>query len=277
MTNEKQITYWNEVAGPKWVKIAHEMDERFSEITAALLASAKPGQGDKILDIGCGTGSVAALFAEAAGGSGQVTGIDISEPMLEVARSTHRGWKNLNFLKADAQVFNFKAEYYDLLISRFGVMFFEDPQAAFRNLLASLVPDGRMCFICWAPLAENPHWTIPFIIVAERLGKPEERPAHAPGPMAFADANYTAGILSQAGFKDITITPTALMILGKSLADETRIASVLGPAGALLDEKKADEITRQELRAVISSALSDFADQDGMKLPATVYVVTASK
>lgn len=277
MTNEKQITYWNEVAGPKWVKITHEMDARFSAITAALLASAKPHPGEKILDIGCGTGSVAALFAEATGVSGNVTGIDISEPMLDVARAAHQSRENLDFLKADAQIFNFKTEYYDLLISRFGVMFFEDPAAAFKNFLASLSKNGRLCFICWAPLADNPHWMIPFNIVAARLGKPEERPAHAPGPMAFADATYTASILSQAGFRDIKIVPIPLMIIGKSLGDETRIASVLGPAGALLDEKKADETTKQELSAVISSALGDFETTEGMKMPATVYVVTASK
>lgn len=265
------------MAGPKWVKIAHEMDVRFSEITDALLASAKPSIGETVLDVGCGTGSVAALFAEATGISGNVTGIDISDPMLEVARTVHRDRENLSFLKADAQIFSFKPEHYDLLISRFGVMFFEDPKAAFKNLLAALTHNGRLCFICWAPLDDNPHWTIPFNIVAARLGKPEERPAHAPGPMAFADAAYTTSVLSQAGFRDIKITPTPLMIIGKSLSDETRIASVLGPAGALLDEKKADETTRHELRSIISSALSDFETTDGMKLPATVYVVTASK
>jgi SAM-dependent methyltransferase len=277
MANEKQISYWNEIAGPKWVKIGAEMDARFVEITQALLDGAHVSAGMRVLDIGCGTGPVSALLAGRVGEAGEVTGVDISEPMLNVARANYVDLANLRFVQADAQIFEFAPAGYDLVVSRFGVMFFDDPIAAFKNMFKALVAGGRLCFVCWASLDENPHWQIPFQLVAEILGAPEPRPPHAPGPMGLADRDYVTRILTSAGFRDIAITPTPVRIIGESLSDETRIAALLGPSGALMDEKTASPEMRDELRQKISLALKQFDGPDGITLPATVYLVTASK
>jgi SAM-dependent methyltransferase len=277
MANEKQISYWNEIAGPKWVKIGAEMDARFVEITQALLDGAHVSAGMRVLDIGCGTGPVSALLAGRVGEAGEVTGVDISEPMLNVARANYADLANLRFVQADAQIFEFAPAGYDLVVSRFGVMFFDDPIAAFKNMFKALVAGGRLCFVCWASLDENPHWQIPFQLVAEILGAPEPRPPHAPGPMGLADRDYVTRILTSAGFRDIAITPTPVRIVGESLSDETRIAALLGPSGALMDEKTASPEMRDELRQKISLALRQFDGPDGITLPATVYLVTASK
>jgi len=277
MTNEKQVAYWNEIAGPKWVKIADEMDQRFAEITQVLLARADIPLGAKILDVGCGTGSVAALFAQRAGSNGSVTGIDISEPMLDVARAAYRDLDNLTFLKADAQIFDFHDHHFDFVVSRFGVMFFDDPVSAFKNLASALKPGGRLCFVCWAPLSGNLHWKIPFDIAVEELGPPDFRPARAPGPMALADHDYIKSILTDAGLIDIHIQPTSVQIIGQNLQDETRIALLLGPSGSLLDEKKADQAVRETVGARIKNALEQFDGPGGIRLPATVYFVTARK
>jgi SAM-dependent methyltransferase len=277
MANEKQVSYWNEIAGPKWVKISTEMDARFTEITKVLLDASHASPGTKLLDIGCGTGPVSALLAAQVGIDGEVTGIDISEPMLGVARHHYGNRSNLHFLNADAQVFDFAPASYDLIVSRFGVMFFDDPVSAFKNMFKASADGGRLCFVCWASLAQNAHWRLPFDVVAETLGPPEPKPARAPGPMALADPDFITDLLSSAGFKDITVTPMPVMIIGKNLAEETRIASLLGPSGALMDEKKASEEIRQNLQYEISLVLEQFNRPEGIKLPATINLVTAFK
>jgi SAM-dependent methyltransferase len=275
--NGKQICYWNEIAGPKWVKISDEMDARFTQITQALLEASRASPGMTLLDIGCGTGSVSALLAAQVGINGKITGVDISEPMLSVGRATHENIENLHFLNADAQTFDFGPASYDLIVSRFGVMFFDDPIAAFKNLQSALVEGGRLCFVAWASLAQNLHWSLPFEVVSQSLGAPEPKPVHAPGPMALADPDYITSILASAGFGNITIEPISVMIIGKTLLDETRIASLLGPSGALMEEKKANDEIRQILMSKIALVLRQFEGVDGVNLPATINLVTASK
>jgi protein-L-isoaspartate O-methyltransferase len=274
LANEKQIAYWNDVAGPKWVKIGDAMDARFAGMNEVLLARAAARPGESVLDIGCGTGTTARPLAALVAPGGHVTGIDVSVPMLGVARE--RGG-DVSYLEADAQTHDFGGQKFDLLTSRFGVMFFTDPFAAFRNLHGALAPDGRLCFVCWAPLAENPHWQIPFDIVRGHLGEPEARHPHAPGPLAFSDAGYVEDILAGAGFSEIAVAPTPVRVIGKSLDEEARVACFLGPAGALLDEKHAGADIREVIQAEVAAAIARFRTDDGMSLPATVFVVTALK
>jgi SAM-dependent methyltransferase len=248
------------------------MDARFAAINDLLLARAAAKPGESVLDIGCGTGTTARPFAAAVAPGGHVTGIDVSVPMLAVARE--RGGA-ITYLEADAQIHDFGGQKFDLLASRFGVMFFTDPIAAFTNLHAALAPSGRLCFICWAPLADNPHWQIPFDIVRARLGAPEPRHPHAPGPLAFSDPAYVEYILTKAGFSQIAVTATLVPVIGKSLEDEAQIACFLGPAGALLDEKQADTQARSAIREEVAAAIAGFQTPGGMSLPATVHVVTA--
>jgi SAM-dependent methyltransferase len=274
MSNEKQITYWNEVAGPKWVTIGDAMDARFAAINDLLLARLGAKPGDSILDIGCGTGTTARPLAAAVAPGGHVTGIDISVPMLGIARERAG---EITYLEADAQSHDFDGQKFDSLASRFGVMFFSDPVAAFTNLRRALAAHGRLCFVCWAPLADNPHWLIPFDVIRARLGNPEPRHPHAPGPLAFSDADYVKTILTDAGYSEIAITPVQVPIIGESLAEETRIAGLLGPSGALLDEKQPDAAARLQILESVRQALAVFQTDMGMSSPATVFVVTARR
>ncbi len=273
--NARQIAYWNEVAGPKWVRIQGAMEARLAGVEDMLLERAKPRPGERVLEIGCGTGTTTARLADAVGSTGHVTAIDVSRPMLDVARIRLAAQRNVTLTEADAATARFEGTY-DLLTSRFGIMFFEDPVAAFRNLHAALRPGARLVCVAWAPITDNPHWSVPLRLAIERLGPPKPRRPHAPGPLGFDDPAYVTALLTEAGFTAATVRAEPVTLIGKSLDDEAGVAATMGPAGALLDEKEVDAATRTELTAAFRAALPDYADKSA-RLRATVHLITADR
>jgi SAM-dependent methyltransferase len=151
--NAAQRSYWNTVAGPRWVAAPGFRERRNRESMALLLARLGDIAGHSVLEIGCGTGAMTLPIATAVGEHGRVVAVDISEPMLGAARErvAERGLRNVTLLLGDAQVFDFEPAAFDLATSRMGVMFFADPAAAFRNIAGALKPGGRFVFACWAP------------------------------------------------------------------------------------------------------------------------------
>jgi SAM-dependent methyltransferase len=275
--NTAMQRHWNEVAGPRWVARAGLQEARNIEVAALLQQEAAPQPGERVLDVGCGTGATAIPFAQAVGRGGHVTGVDISEPMLEQCRKNvaAAGAANLSFVLADAQVHRFPADRFHLLISRFGVMFFADPVAAFTNLHAGLRQGGRLCMAVWASLAENTHWKIPFEIAVKHLGQPAPVDPREPGPMAFRDPAYLKDILAKAGFADISVTPRAFHVRGAAAANEAEHAALFGPAWRLMEEKTAPEAARQTIVAEIATAFAPYVTADGLRLPGTVLIAKA--
>jgi len=271
--------YWNEVAGPRWVARAGLQEARNIEVAGLLQKEAVPQPDERVLDIGCGTGATALPFAAAVAPRGSVTGIDISEPMLEQCRKNlaAAGIANVSLLRADAQVHSFPPDSYDLLISRFGVMFFADPVAAFANLYSGLRRGGRLCMAVWASIAENMHWKIPFEVAVKHLGQPAPTPPNEPGPMALRDPAYLRGILDKAGFADIVITPHGFHVRGATAASEAEHAALFGPAWRLMEEKKAPEATRNVIVAEIAQAFAPYVAADGLRLPGTVLIAKAAR
>ena len=198
--NAEQRSYWNTVAGPRWVAAPGFRERRNQESMALLLARLGDIAGQSVLEIGCGTGAMTLPIATAVGVHGRVVAVDISEPMLGAARQRvgERGLGNVKLLLGDAQVFDFEPVAFDLATSRMGVMFFADPAAAFRNIGGALKPGGPLVFACWAPLAENRHWLISYDVALRHLGPPAPQPAHEPGPLAFADPDYIREFLAAA-------------------------------------------------------------------------------
>ena len=278
--NAAMRRYWNEVAGPRWVQRAEIQETRNIEVAHLVLREARPAPGERVLDVGCGPGATALPIAAAVGPTGHVTGIDIAEPMLGLLRQriAERGISNITPLLADAQTHAFAPASFDLLTSRFGVMFFADPLAAFRNLGGALRPGGRLCMAVWASIADNLHWQIPFEIAARHVGPPKPQPPNAPGPMAFGSPDYVRGILSGAGFTDITIEPNRFHVIGKSARSEAEHAGALGPSGRLLDEKEADEATRRVAVDETEAAFVAYAGGAGeIRLPGTCLLVRARR
>jgi SAM-dependent methyltransferase len=277
--NAAQQEYWNTVAGPRWVGLAGFVERRVQAVNPLLLARSKISPGERVLEIGCGTGAATVPLAEAVGERGAVLGVDISEPMMAGAREriAQSGLPNISLLQADAQVHAFEPDYFDLITSRFGVMFFADPVAAFRNLFSAARPGGRLCFACWAGLQENRHWLIPYEVVLRHLGPPAPKPPHAPGPMAFSDPDYVRSFLGTAGFEEIEIHRETPDINGSTPEEEADHACIMGPSGRLIDEKKPSESVRETIKREMTEAFAGYARGGEMLLPSTVFLVAARR
>jgi SAM-dependent methyltransferase len=276
--NAGQRRYWNEIAGPRWVAAPGFRERRNQESLALLLARLGLVGSESVLEVGCGTGALTLPLAAAVGEHGSIVGIDISEPMLRLARQRveERGLLNVTLQLGDAQLFPFKRAAFDLATSRMGVMFFADPTAAFRNIGSAVKPGGRLVFACWAPLAENRHWLISYDIALRYLGPPAPPPPHEPGPLAFGDPDYIHQVLAAAGFVEVNVDRAHPTIVCGSPEEEARQALMMGPTARLIEEKKPTEAIRQTIAQEIEAAFAA-AGSGPLRLPATIFVVAARR
>jgi SAM-dependent methyltransferase len=276
--NAGQRRYWNEIAGPRWVAAPGFRERRNQESLALLLARLGLVGGESVLEVGCGTGALTLPLAAAVGEHGSIVAIDISEPMLRVARQRveERGLNTVALRLGDAQVFAFERAAFDLATSRMGVMFFADPTAAFRNIGSAVKPGGRLVFACWAPLAENRHWLISYDIAVRYLGPPAAPPAHEPGPLAFGDPDYIHRVLAAAGFVGVNVDRAHPTIVCGSPEEEARQALLMGPTARLIEEKKPTEAIRRTIAQEIEAAFAA-AGSTPLRLPATIFIVAARR
>ena len=266
--NEDQIRFWNDKAGRDWVDLQERMDANLAPIGEALIAFAAPTPGMAILDVGCGTGATTLALARMAGPQGKVTGVDVSAPMLRLARRrAEKADLAITFVEGDASICKFAAQH-DLIFSRFGVMFFDDPVAAFANLKTMLKPGGRLAFVCWRAPRENPWASAP--LTAAKPFLPEQPPPDplAPGPFAFADSERLKVILAQAGFRDIGIEKQdGVMAMGRDLDRVAAETLRIGPLSRALGE--ADDAVRARIVAVVKAAMGTFRNGAGEVAPPT--------
>jgi SAM-dependent methyltransferase len=277
--NSAQREYWNTVAGPRWVGLEGFVERRVRAVNDLLLTRSGVAPGERVLEIGCGTGAFTVPLAEAVGERGAVLGADISVAMLSSARKrlAEAGLPNVALIEADAQNHRFELGRFDLIASRFGVMFFADPKAAFANLLGAARPEGRLCFACWGALEDNRHWLVPYEVALRHLGPPAPKPPRAPGPMAFAEPDYVRSFLGSAGFAAIEIHRETPDVVVSTPQEEAEHACIMGPSGRLIDEKKPDEATRETIRREIEDAFADHLRSGAAGLPSTVLIVTARR
>lgn len=274
-SNADQIDYWNDTAGGKWARFQDRLDRQLEPLGRAAMDALAPQAGERILDIGCGCGQTTLELAGRVGPSGAVTGVDISRPMLEVARTRPRpaGAGVAEFLEADAQAHAFPPGAYDAVFSRFGVMFFNDPPAAFHNIRKALKPGGRLAFVCWRPYADNPWMCAPMEAAEPFLPSVEPSDPLAPGPFAFADPQRARAILSAAGFGDIAVRPVDAMIGGSDLDQSVELAFNIGPLGRALRETPG---AADKARDAVRTVLERYVTPDGLRMPSAVWVVTAA-
>ena len=217
MPNDEEIAYWNAEAGSRWAEFQERIDRAFAALSAAGLAAAAVKPGEAVLDIGCGCGATSLDLAAAAQA---VTGIDVSRSMLGVAerRAAATGIANAEFTLADASTYAFERAAFDVAFSRFGVMFFEDPVAAFTNIRPALKPTGRLTFVCWRDLAANPWFSVPVEAVRPFVPPQPKVDPNEPGPLSFKDPERVREILERAGL------PTS-----RSSASMRSCRSAIGP------------------------------------------------
>ena len=269
--NAQQIEYWNGAVGQRWARLQETIDGNLAAITQALIPFAAAKPGERVLDIGCGCGTATIMLSKAVGPGGDVTGVDISAPMLAVARA--RG-ANANFLEADASVHLFKPTH-ELIFSRFGVMFFADPPAAFANIRKAQAPHGRLAFVCWRAVQDNLWASAPFAAARDLLPPQEAADPLAPRPFAFADDARLKGILSQAGFRDIRIEKLdSTMNMGATADEAAAQALNIGPLARAASE--LDEPAREKIRARVRDTLAKFAGPQGIAPPAACWLVGAT-
>jgi SAM-dependent methyltransferase len=269
--NDAQIEYWNGAVGERWAAYQEVLDRSLASISDAVLTFAAAKRGERVLDIGCGCGTTTIALAKTVGPSGTVTGVDISEPMLAVARG--RG-ASANFRKADASTHLFH-QTHDLLFSRFGVMFFANPAAAFANMRKAVRSHGRLAFVCWRDAKENLWASVPIAAARPLLPPQEAMDPHAPGPFAFADAERLKDILIKAGYRDIRIEKLdTTMNMGATVDEAVDQALRIGPLARAAAE--VDDATRDKIRDAVRGVLGRFATPEGITPPAACWLVGAT-
>jgi SAM-dependent methyltransferase len=269
--NEAQIEYWNSSMGERWAENQENLDQLLAPLSEAAISAAMLQEGERVLDVGCGCGATALAMAD----QGAIaTGIDISQPMLAQARSRAEGRSNPEFVLADAALQEFNGDY-DLMFSRFGVMFFVEPVAAFANLRTALRSGGRVCFLCWQPADRNPWVSVPMAAALQFLPPSEPMDPKAPGPFAFGDSDYVSDILTQAGFDDVRVTPLEHPLsLGEDATVAAEFITRIGPVSRVLVD--LDQSRRDDLMNEVRTALQPHQGDRGVELGAACWIVTAA-
>jgi SAM-dependent methyltransferase len=275
VVNGEQYEWWNGDAGHRWAQDAQRRDQRTAPVADALFAAARIRGGETVLDIGCGCGATTLRAARDAGPGGSALGIDLSEPMLVVARrrASEQHIANVRFTRADAQI-HAQPTAHDIAISRFGTMFFSDPSAAFANIARSMRSGSRLCLVTWQPLAVNDWLTIPGGALLPYATAPE--PTTGPGMFAQSEPSVIAGTLAAAGYERIRSDPlTVDLSFGADAAEAAGHLIASGPARVLLDT--VADCDRQAAIDALTSALAEHQGPDGVRLAAAIWITTATR
>ena len=278
--NKNQRDFWSGKGGDIWVERQNAMDTMLSHLGEAALNKLNLNEGENVLDIGCGCGHTTLNIAKRISPDGQVTGLDISEPMLKRAKESanEMSISNASFNCVDVQTDDIGEEVYSAAFSRFGVMFFEDPVAAFCNINKSLITGASLSFVCWQSPTVNP-WQSLFVQEVKKFIDLPSPPPRSPGPFAFMESEYVSSILEESNFQNIMIEghdAEVNMFSGRSLSDSVKDYISINPvvSGMLKDS------TEQEKTEIINSAIEAFSpyySAKGLMFPSATWLVTTTK
>jgi SAM-dependent methyltransferase len=274
--NADQVAYWNGPAGQRWADRQAAQDVLLKPVADLVVDRAKLKPSERVIDVGCGSGATSIAFAREVAPTGHVLGVDVSEPMLARARQAAPKDLPVDFVRADATIYPFEPASFDVLASRFGVMFFADPALSFANMRKALKPTGRLTFACWREPRENPFFMAPLQAAYKHVPKLPQQGPEDPGPFAFASEARVHRILGEAGFTGIGMEACPLSLdaaIGRGLDGAVQGALEIGPVSRALDGQP--EHLRTAAANSIRDALAPFAQGDAVLLPASVWVVTA--
>ena len=240
--NDEQYEFWNKGIGQKWVKEDDSMNERFTILTKEFFSRAKINKDDRVLDIGCGGGITSFEASKLVGENGYVIGADISKILLDLAKRKYSNIKNLEFKYCDVQNYEFEKKSFSKVISRFGIMFFENPIKAFKNINDAIQNGGSLNFVCWTNVMENEFFTAAANIIIKYLNKDFPEISRAPGPFAFSEEEYVKQILEASAFKNVKVEKVySLISTNDSAVKDGGLLFNIGLAGRLLSEESLPE------------------------------------
>lgn len=274
-TDDEQAKLWNGSAGCAWVEAQEMLDRTLLPLEELLVAEVRASGATRVLDVGCGAGSTTLAAARVLGADGRSVGIDISEPMIAAARGrAEQERSSATFICADAQTHAFESTRFDLIMSRFGVMFFDDSVQAFANLRNALSDGGQLRSLVWRSPAENPFMTTAERAAAALLPNLAPRWPDAPGQFGFADAQRVRKILEQSGWDDIDIRPIDVSC---SLPEQElgRYGTRFGPVGVALRE--ADPQTRAQVAAAVRAAFDPYVQGNEARFTACCWMMCARR
>lgn len=271
-SNADQIAYWNGDVGKRWAAQQARLDTMLAPISDAILTTANAQPGEHVLDVGCGCGDTSIKLAKH---GAHVTGIDVSAPMLALAkRRAQETNAAVTFTEANAAAQRFDPHDFDLLFSRFGVMFFANPDEAFANMRKALKPGGRAAFVCWRDWRENEWVRVPIMAVRPHVPPQPQLGPEDPGPFAFADPARVRRILANGGFDVITLKPFDTKVeIGATLDDAVGYLQEFGPISRALTD--ASPAQKEQAVKALREALAPFAKTSPITLGAAVWLVTA--
>ncbi len=278
--NKNQKDFWSGKGGDIWVERQNSMDTMLSPLGEAALNKLNFNEEENVLDIGCGCGHTTLNIAKRIGPSGNVTGLDISEPMLKRAKESavEMSITNTSFKCVDVQTEDLGDQIYSSAFSRFGVMFFEDSIAAFKNINKSLISGGYLSFVCWQSPAVNP-WQSLFIQEVKKYLDLTSPPPRSPGPFAFMESEYVSSILEESKFQDITIEgheAEVNMFSGRSLSDSVKDYISINPVVTQMLKESSENQIAEIVNSGIE-AFSPYYSEKGLIFPSATWLVTARK
>jgi len=269
----EQTALWNGPGGRGWVALQNLVDQVYQPLEDLLVAALPPATASRVLDVGCGTGGTTVAAARRLGARGSCTGVDISEPMIAAARERAvPSGASVSFLVADAQTYPLERASFDAIISRFGVMFFDDAVAAFTNLRRAARPGALLRSVVWRSAAENPFMTVAEHAAAPLLPDLPARRPNAPGQFAFADRDRVRGILQDSGWSEIDIQPIDVPCAMPESA-LVRYFTQLGPVGRMLQQ--ADDARRAQVVATVRPAFDPYVHGAEVRFTAACWMVGA--
>ncbi|MDJ1015705.1 MAG: class I SAM-dependent methyltransferase [Paracoccaceae bacterium] len=274
--NRDSADYWSGPSGQSWIAREEEMDHLLEDVARLVIEEGNPVKGARVIDIGCGTGALSLMAAEAVGPEGRVLASDISEPLLQRAAERGANLPQMGVHLADAESAEWPETGFDLAVSRFGVMFFANPEGAFANIARALRPGGRIVFAAWAPATRNPYWTVPRDRASERLGAPPAVPPNTPGPMGLSDLDLAVARLRAGGLQNVEGREVAARLSHRgSAASVADLMTRLGSASRIISHFGGTEGDRAAIAGAIAGDLAQYEMPEGTEIPATINLLTA--
>lgn len=275
-----QVTDWNGQSGKRWVANQARLDAMVAVFGQAAIEATAPAKGERVLDIGCGAGTTSLALAARVGPGGHVLGVDISEPLIARARALAPQDTPALFQVADASSAELPEGAFDILFSRFGVMFFDDPTGAFAHMRRALRPGGRVAFVCWRGTDENDWVRLPMGALKGVLPPSGPPDPEAPGPFSLGDRERVSRILTAAGFTDIVIAPfDASVPFGEgetrdaAIDDVVRMALEVGPLSRLLSDQPED--IRARAWSAVRTSFTGLPGERSLMLNGAAWIVMA--